>query len=338
LGNVGIREVAALAGVSVATVSNVINRPERVSNAAATRVRDAIETLGYVPNLAARQLRGGRSGTVGMAVFNTAIPFFNQVIFGAETVAERAGLSVMVGNSYESAARQDRHLSIFEQYRMDGVLVTPVTRDLTQPRRLRSRGMPVVLVDARDDAGEFDSVWLDDVDGGRLATQHLIDVGCSRICFVGGPLGVRQNADRLAGCREVIAAAADVALTVIEGDGAGMRVGRDAGDRLAALPANERPDGVFAASDVEAIGLMQSLLRARIRIPEEVAIIGYDDSDFADNTAVPLSSIRQPSRSMGENAAELLIARLADPDTPVRQIGYRPELVTRETTARVPTR
>lgn len=338
MGNVGIREVAALAGVSVSTVSNVLNRPDRVSAAAAARVREAIETLGYVPNLPARQLRAGRSATIGMAVFNTAIPFFNQLIFGAETVAEQAGLAVMVGNSYESVARQERHLSIFEQYRFDGVLVTPVTADLSQLRRLRHRGIPAVLVDARDDAGEFDSVWLDDVTGGRLATRHLLDVGCLRICFVGGPMSIRQNADRLAGCRAAVAAQAAAALTVIEGEGVGMRFGREVGERIAAMPAGERPDGVFAASDLEAVGVMQSLLRAGIRIPDEVAIIGYDDSDFADNAAVPLTSIRQPGHAMGENAVNLLIARLADPDALVRQDRFDAELIVRDTTARRPGR
>ncbi|TDD72589.1 LacI family transcriptional regulator [Jiangella aurantiaca] len=330
MGTVGIREVAALAGVSVSTVSNVLNRPERVGAASAARVRAAIETLGYVPNLPARQLRGVRSGTIGMAVFNTAIPFFNQVIFGAETVAERAGLSVMVGNSYESVARQARHLANFEQYRVDGVLVTPVTHDLSAMHRLHQRGVPVVLLDARDDAGDFDSVWLDDVGGGRLATEHLIAIGRTRIWFVGGPLGVRQNADRLAGCREAVAAAGGATLTVREGDGVGLRVGRETGDRIAAMPAGERPDGVFAASDMEAIGLMQSLLRAGLRIPGDVAIVGYDDSDFAANTSVPLSSVRQPALAMGQSAAELLIERLANADSAVKQIAFDPELIERE--------
>ncbi len=316
----------------MSTVSNVLNRPERVSAASVARVRQAIETLGYVPNLPARQLRGVRSGTIGMAVFNTAIPFFNQAIFGAETVAERAGLSVMVGNSYESTARQSRHLANFEQYRVDGVLVTPVTHDLSSMRRLRQRGIPVVLLDARDEAGDFDAIWLDDVGGGRLATEHLLAIGRTRIWFVGGPLSVRQNADRLAGAREAVSTAAGATLTVREGDGVGMRVGRDTGDRIVAMPAGERPDGIFAASDMEAIGLMQSLLRAGLRVPDDIAIVGYDDSDFAPNTTVPLSSVRQPALAMGQNAAELLIERLSNPDSAVKQIAFDPELVEREST------
>jgi LacI family transcriptional regulator len=265
-------------------------------------------------------------------VFNTAIPFFNQAIFGAETVAERAGLSVMVGNSYESVARQARHLANFEQYRVDGVLVTPVTHDLSSLHRLRQRGIPVVLLDARDDAGDFDSAWLDDVGGGRLATEHLIQIGRTRIWFVGGPLGVRQNADRLSGCREAVASATGATLTVKEGDGVGLRVGREVGDRIAAMPAGKRPDGVFAASDMEAIGLMQSLLRAGLRVPDDVAIVGYDDSDFAANTSVPLSSVRQPALAMGQSAAELLIERFSTPDTAVKQIAFDPELIEREST------
>ncbi|MGP4112744.1 LacI family DNA-binding transcriptional regulator [Streptomyces sp. 4N509B] len=330
MGNVGIREVAALAGVSVSTVSNVLNRPERVSAASLARVREAIDTLGYVPNLPARQLRGGRSGSLGMAVFDTGIPFFSQVILGADTVAERSGLTVMVGNSYGSVARQERHLASFEQYRVDGVLITPVTGDLSSLHRLRRRGVPVVLVDARDQAGDFDSVWLDDVGGGRLAAEHLVETGRTRIWFVAGPLTIRQNADRLAGCREVVAATVGVSLTVVEGDGTGMRMGREAGERLASLPARERPDGVFAASDLEAIGLMHTLLRAGIRVPDDVAIVGYDDSDFAANNTLPLTSVRQPAVAMGSNAVELLVERVANPERPVRQVVFDPELVRRE--------
>lgn len=146
------------------------------------------------------------------------------------------------------------------------------------------------------------------------------------------PLGIRQNADRLAGCREAVAATAGVTLTVREGDGVGLRVGRETGDQIAAMPAAERPDGIFAASDMEAIGLMQSLLRAGLQIPDDVAIVGYDDSDFAPNTTVPLSSVRQPALAMGQNAAELLIERFADPDGAVKQIAFDPELVEREST------
>ncbi|SFD76646.1 LacI family DNA-binding transcriptional regulator [Streptomyces aidingensis] len=334
MGSVGMREVAALAGVSVSTVSNVLNRPERVSADAAARVRAAIEALGYVPNLPARQLRGGRSGTIGMAVMDTAVPFFSQMILAAETVAERSGLSLMVGNSFASLTRQERHLANFERYRVDGVLVTPVSRDLSSLHRLRRRGVPVVLVDARDDDGGFDSVWLDDVAGGRLATEHLIGIGRTRICFVGGPLHIRQTAGRLAGCREVMAATAGVTLTVreCEGRGGGMREGREAGEELAAMPAGERPDGIFAASDHKAIGLMQSLLRAGLRVPDDIAIVGYDDSEFAENTTVPLSSVRQPALDMGRSAAELLIQRISDADAPVRQVTFDPELIVREST------
>ncbi|GAA2237825.1 LacI family transcriptional regulator [Herbiconiux moechotypicola] len=309
MAEVGIRDVAARAGVSVSTVSNVLNRPELVSRQAASRVAEAIEALGYVPNVAARQLRAGRSNAIGMAVLNITNPFFSDVVLGAEQVAEEAGYSVIVGNSYDSVEREARYLELFERQRLDGVLIAPVEQSLETLERFRRRDVPVVLVDRVDPRGVLPSISLDDRLGGRMAATHLLEGGCRHIVFIGGPHTMPQMHDRLEGCRGAVEAAG-ARFTFIETATLNPHLGREIGDRIAALPLAERPDGIFAGNDHVALGVLQSLIGHGISVPGEVSVVGYDDIDFSAAAVVPLTSVRQPSREMGGNAARLLLTQL----------------------------
>src|SRR4051794_29027077 len=202
-----IKEVALHAGVSLGTVSNVLNRPEMVAEATRRRVLDAIEQLGYVRNDSARQLRAGRSRTIAIVVLDVANPFFTDVVRGAEQVVEAAGSMLVVCNSGEDSAREDRHLELLEEQRVGGILITPVA-DGRQPvlNRLIERGIPVVLVDRGAGTASRCSVAVDDELGGRLAADHLLDRGHRRIGYVGGPFGIAQVADRYAGASAAVAA------------------------------------------------------------------------------------------------------------------------------------
>ncbi len=327
---ISIRDVAALAKVSVATVSNALNRPELVSVSAATRVQQAIDELGYVPNVAARQLRAGRSDAIGMAVINITNPFFSLAVLGAEEVAEKAGYSVIVGNSYDSYDREKRYLELFDRQRLDGILLAPVGDDLSALERFDNRKVPIVLVDRSDPSGRHLSVSLDDVLGGSLATEHLLEGGARRIMFVGGPFRVAQMRDRRDGCRRTVEAAG-AAFTIIETSTLSVRLGRELGDRIATLPSHERPDGIFAANDEVALGILQSLIRLGVSVPDEIAIVGYDDIDFAAAAIVPLTSVSQPSAEMGRRAADLLLAALAG-TTDLEPVRFEPVLVQRQST------
>lgn len=328
---IGIRDVAAHAGVSVSTVSNALNRPELVSRTAADRVADAISALGYVPNVAARQLRAGRSNAIGMAVLNITNPFFSDVVLGAEEEAELAGYSVIVGNSYDSEKRESRYLDLFERQRLDGVLIAPVSGSLAMLERFRRRDVPVVLVDRVDHDGVLPSISLDDVLGGTMATEHLLQSGCRHIAFIGGPLRVDQMRERLEGARAAVERAG-ARFTFIETQTLNPGIGREIGDRIAALPAADRPDGIFAGNDHVALGVLQGLLRHGIAVPDEVSIVGYDDIDFAAAAVVPLTSVRQPSHDMGAHAARLLLQRLgAVPEKPLIT-RFEPVLVPRQST------
>lgn len=175
---------------------------------------------------------------------------------------------------------------------------------------------------------------VDDVAGGRLAVEHLLDIGRRRIAFVGGPLALRQVADRLAGARDAVAGVPGARLEVLEGSALSVLEGRRTGDQLAARPASERPDAVFAANDLLAVGLLQALvMRGSARVPDDIALIGFDDIDFASATIVPLSSIRQPSRLIGQTALGILLEESDDPALAPRQVVFQPELVVRESSA-----
>ena len=336
---ISVREVAAEAGVSVGTVSNVLNRPDKVAAGTVARVQAAIEQLGFVRNDAARQLRAGRSRSIGLVVLDVGNPFFTDLARGAEDRAAAAGLTVLLGNSDQASARESAYLDLFEEQRVHGVLISPLDDDSTeQLQRLRRRGTPTVLVDRQTDDRSFSSVAVDDVFGGHLAASHLIDQGRRRLAFVGGPDSIRQVADRLAGARAAVAEHPGVTLEVVQTESLAVLDGRAAGEALRSRPAPERPDAVFAANDLLALGVLQALnMFGDVRVPDEIALIGYDDIAFAAAAVVPLSSIRQPSALIGSTAVELLL-READggADFVPEQIVFQPELVVRASTRAAP--
>ena len=332
---VSIREVAAHAGVSVATVSNVLNRPEVVAQPTRDRVNASIRQLGFVRNESARQLRAGRSRMIGLIVLDVANPFFTDLARGVEDEASKAGLAVILCNSDDQERKEKRYLELLEEHRVQGVLITPVAGAGTRLARLQRRGTSVVLVDSRSPSRGQCSVAVDDVLGGDLAVSHLLDAGHERIAYASGPPAVRQVADRREGALRALARAGRPAedLMVIDAGALNVAGGQKAGAEIALLPAASRPTGVFCANDLIALGVLQEMTRNHIRVPEEVSIVGYDDIDFAAAAAVPLTSVRQPRHQLGSTAARLLLDEAdADGSHRHRQVIFEPELVVRQST------
>ena len=332
--SVSVNDVAAHAGVSVGTVSNVLNGRDRVSARSVELVNRAIAELGYVRNDAARQLRAGRSRAIGLVILDVRNPFFTDLVRGAEVAADEAGSVILLGNSDQDPAREGFYLDLFEEQRVRGVLLSPIGEVRPRLERLRSRGIPAVLVDRRIEGAGASSVSVDDVAGGRLAVEHLIAQGRSRIAFVGGPLGLKQVDDRLEGARRAVAAAAHpVSLEVVECRQLTILDGREAGERLVARAPGRRPDAVFGANDLIALGLVQAFVMAKqLRVPEDVAVIGYDDIGFASSAVVPITSVRQPTELIGRTAVELVVEQLDDEGAEPRDVVYQPELVARAST------
>ncbi|MGA7207202.1 MAG: LacI family DNA-binding transcriptional regulator [Specibacter sp.] len=330
-----VKDVAARAGVSVGTVSNVLNKPESVSPAKRTRVLAAISELGFVRNESARSLRSGSSHTVGLLVLDIRNPFFTDVAMGAEITADDHKHAIVLANSGESSTREAAYLDHFEEQRVQGILITPVSDVLERLDRMRSRGIPAVLVDRLADTDQFCSVSVDDTEGGRMAANHLIEAGYRRPAFVGGPMSLQQVSDRYRGASEAATAHGIPNLSRFETADLSFVQGRLAADAIAGMALQERPDAIFAANDILALGLLQSFGEHGIRVPEDIALIGFDDIDFASQSSIPLSSIRQPSRMIGQRAAELLFEEIAsEPDHIHQQEVFTPELVIRRSTQR----
>lgn len=329
-----VKDVAELAQVSLGTVSNVLNRPERVSAHNRERVERAMTDLGFVLNESARQLRMGRSNTFAYVMLDATNPFFTDVARGIELAAETADLSLFLCNSDGREARERTHLAHLQQQRVDGILITPMDPDAPDLARIVRQGTPVVIVDRASAAGAFCSVTVDDRLGGRMAVEHLVDRGHTRVAYVGGPDSIGQVRDRLVGARAAWheAGLSEADLLHVRTDSLSFEEGRVAGERLAGLPVRSRPTAVFCANDLVALGLLQQVVSAGQRVPDDLAIVGYDDIAFAAGAAVPLTSVRQPRQLLGRAAAELLIEEVNDPDHRHRQVEFTPELVARVST------
>ncbi len=332
----GVKEVAAAAGVSLGTVSNVLNRPERVSPATRARVEAAMSELGFVRNEWARQLRAGRSSTIAYVMLDARNPFFTDVAQGIEDAAERLDMSLFLCNSDNRPDREASYLTRLQEQRVQGILITPTDPDHPTLEAVARHGVPLVVVDRVRDDPTYCSVAVDDAFGGRLALEHLVDRGHQKVAFVGGPQSLGQVRDRLAGARAAAATAGLLAdaVQVIECVALTVDEGRSAGERLAGMAAAARPTAAFCANDLLALGLLQQCVALGLRVPEDLAIVGYDDIDFAAAAAVPLTSVRQPRRELGRRAAELLFDEATNAEHVHEQVLFTPELVARASTRR----
>ena len=313
----------------------MLNRPEVVAETTRRRVLAAIDELGFVRNESARQLRTGRSRTLGLVVLDVANPFFTDVARGVEALADEVGSVVMLCNSNEDAERESRHLDLLLEQRAQGVLITPVDGANPRIERLIDHGVPVVLVDRGSGRSNRCSVAVNDVLGGRIAVEHLLERGHRHIVFVGGPFSIPQVFDRHTGSQAAVDQSdLDAEILVVETGSLQVVEGRRAGRHIGELPAGQRPTAVFCANDLLALGVLQEMTRQSLRVPHDVAIVGYDDIDFASAAAVPLSSVRQPREQLGRTAAQLLIEEVTDGDRHRhRQVVFEPELVVRDSSA-----
>ncbi|GAA0411511.1 LacI family DNA-binding transcriptional regulator [Leifsonia naganoensis] len=334
MATVGMREVAALAGVSHGSVSHYLNHPDRVSAELAARIQQAIDTLGFVPNIVGRQLRTGSSSAIAYIAPDVSNPYFATIAEGVEQRAAEAGLSVFIANSNRSRAREDAYLELFQQHRVRGMLVASHEGVEDRLAVIRRRGTPTVLVGQAAVSPEQASVSVDDVAGGALAARHLLDGGRRRLAFVGGPVGIRQVGDRLGGAQRAVDAVPGASLEVLPVEDRTIAGGVEAARDLVARAPEDRPDALFAANDLLALGLLQGLVSAGVRVPEEVALVGYDDIEFAAASLIPITSIRSPHEEFGAAAVDLLVAAFDDPVAGGRRV-YAPELVVRASSAAV---
>jgi LacI family transcriptional regulator len=215
---------------------------------------------------------------------------------------------------------------------VQGILVTPIDPEAAHLAAVAHRGTPVVVVDRTPREQALCSVAVDDVVGGRLAVEHLLDRGHERIAFVGGPESIGQVRDRLVGARGGLDDAGAPPVTVIAAEATTVREGRTAGERILGLPRAKRPTAAFCANDLLALGLLQQLVGSGLAVPDDLAIVGYDDIYFAGAAAVPLTSVRQPRHELGRRAAQLVLDEADNPEHSHQQVVLLPELVARTST------
>ncbi len=308
-GPVILEDVARLAGVSPITASRALSRGSLVAPATRERVAAAATQLGYVPNLLARGLVHNRTSTVGIIIVELANPFFAPMVSAAEAVAARRGFLVVVGESGRSEAAERQYVDRFQQLRIGGLIVTPATRAIDHLTLARAGGTPVVVMSRRWEQGDY--VTGDNAAGGRMVARHLLDRGHRRIGLISheGPMDSSFE-DRLRSFRRVLAAAGISIAPSWDVRTKATRIEDGVGAAEAILALRRRPSAVFALTDRLAMGLIQRLLARGVRIPEDIAVVGYDDIPFAACSQIPLTTVRIPSRQVGELAAELLFARM----------------------------
>lgn len=324
-----IRDVARKAGVSVATVSRVISdNGYPVAPQTRTRVRAAASALDYSPNLIARGLKKRASRIIGLIFPDITNPFYPAVARGAEDVARQHGYTVILCNTDEERSRESLYLDLLRRLWIDGFLFATVGRNTRHLRVLKAHGIPVVMV-ARDvELPAVDAVFVDSFRGAWLATRHLIGLGHRRIAHVAGPPNASSGRERRRGYERAMAEAGLAVREhwVIETHFRAEE-GYRAGQTLLAAP--ERPSAVFAANDLMAVEVLRAARDAGVRVPEDLAIVGFDDIPLARMVVPALTTVIQPAYQMGALAMERLLRRIAGQDAGPAKVMLDAELVIR---------
>lgn len=305
-------DVARHAGVSLGTVSNVLNNPDIVTAEKRARVLRAIDELGFVRNNAARSLVTGRADTVGFVIVDVGNSFFVDIARGAEEELDKQGIRLLLANSDVELAKQNSYIALFEETKVSGMLLAPLDAPLDAARAARGRGIPIVHVNW---TGDEDScgVVVDEEEGGYLAARHLLDQGRRRLAFAGGPFTLSAVAQRYEGARRAVRDVPGATLERIETHSITVRGGYALGRSLLERAAEDRPDGLFAAADALAAGAIQVMLLGGMAVPEEMAVVGYDNNHFAYDSTVPITSVGQPGQEMGSIAARVLVDEILRP-------------------------
>ena len=324
-----IYDVAKRAGVSVSTVSVVVNETAYVSRALTARVRDAIEQLNYRPNLLARSLAKQQSRMIGMIVPDIANPFWPEVVRGAEDKAHQAGYTLLLSNGDDDPKKEALYLNVFVANRIDGILIAKAPGGwnpalLTQ---IRAAKIPVTLMVRAAKPRAFDEIVLDDRDAAYEAVTHLLRLGYQRIAIVNGLPTVSSSQHRLAGYKKALKdwGRAPAPSLTCHGD---FRV--ESGYRAGLDLLKHKPDAVFITNYLMAVGFMRALRQYQLRCPENVAIVTCDDHPWLDSFSPGLTTVNFPKYELGRESCRVLLDRLAHPERPPQSVELKSALSIRD--------
>jgi len=326
-----LNDVAKLAGVAPITVSRVINNSGYISQATREKVEAAIAELGYVPNVLARGLRSKRTNTLALVMTDITNPFFTLIARGVEDAASEAGYTVIFCNTDEAESEEEKYANILAQKQVDGVLLVPARSNSKSVTFFQSNDIPVVLLDRRVPGVDVDVVHCDSVQGSCDLVKLLIDLGHTRIIAISGPEGVSTADDRVAGYRQAMEdAGLPENCQVFNGN-----FTQDSGYDLTrqAMEQSITPTAIFGANNFISIGILKALRDFDMRVPEDVAVVGFDDLPTSLIVDPYLTVAAQPAYEMGQKATELLIDRISGraPSDP-QQVALPIEIIVRQST------
>jgi LacI family transcriptional regulator len=327
--NPTIREVAERANVSVTTVSHVINETRFVSDALRERVHRAMDELGYQPNVLARSLRRGRTHTLGLILPDSANPFFAEIGRSIEDCAFEQGYSLILCNTEGNLDRERIYIQLLSRRQVDGIIIVAAGDRANSLDSSLEVKLPLVLVDRNLPGVHIDAVLIDNREGGYSATRHLIDHGHRRIGCITGPTYLTPSAERVAGYSDALVEAG------LQCDEELLQPGdfHPESGRLAArefLNLAQPPTAIFTCNDLMAIGALRAAEERGLRVPDDLAVVGFDDIELATYTAPPLSTIAQPKKELGELAIRLLLDRILKKPSSPRYEVLRPKLIIRQ--------
>ncbi len=327
-----MRDVAQQAGVSISTVSHVVNNSRNVSEDARSRVLLAMQMLDYKPNALAQNLRRQQTFTIGMIVPDIANPFFAEIARGIEDASFEQDHSVILCNTDGDIGKQATHTDLLIKNQAAGILFVAAGISTELVEGLQARRVPLVVVDREVPGVRVDTVLTNHLQGGRLATQYLFDLGHRRIACISGGSDLSPSAERLTGYEQVLqenGLLMEESL-VVRGD-----FQYDSGYRAMQqlLTLADRPTAVFACNDLMAIGAISAATEGGLRVPQDLSIVGFDDVRLASFTNPPLTTIAQPKYEIGVVALEMLLARAQNLAAPARLVRLDTELIVRRSTA-----
>jgi LacI family transcriptional regulator len=308
-----MRDVAARAGVSVGTVSYALNRPSRVGAETLVRVRAAIEELEFVPNSAARSMKSGGGTGLGIVVGDIRHSFSVEVARGAQLAATEAGTTLLIANGNDDLSEQSRYVDLFDQARMEGVIIESTYNSKGDIDKLHEHHRRVVLVNHRSIFTDTCMVLMDNEGSGYTAAKHLMELGARRLAFVTRVPGLQPLEDRLLGIQRAVAEDQGATLVVVETQEIFESDGREAAAGIIELPQSDRPDGVIVGTALMAKGLVAELLeQAGIRVPEDLRLVCTEVNLQAAGGHVPFTTVAEPAFEMGFEAVTLAMRELSD--------------------------
>jgi LacI family transcriptional regulator len=330
-----MKDIAEDLGISVVTVSKVLNNHRDISAATKQRVLRRMKELNYLPSLRAQGLVSGKSFMVGFIVPDLVYSFFSEIAVSLSALLKAHGYSLLIVSSDESEQREIAEIDHMVRHRVDALVIASCQADPDFLLRLRQQKIPVLLVDRHFSDAKSSFVGADDVLVGQMATEHLIGIGRRRIAHIGGT-HVSTSQQRMEGywlalARNKIKVPSEYAVKRAYIDESSDTTARAAMERL--LKLKNRPDAVFCHNDPAAIGAMNAILDSGLRIPEDIAVIGSGNIRYSESLRVPLSTIDVSTALLGKKAGEMILRQLAVPSSAVNSMLIPPKVIQRQSTA-----